>query len=153
LTYSPLIYLILNNIKRESSSSNEKFNIGCISCPTLFKTLNYYLKEAKSHPNISSFENHIERINIKLFEFDKRFEIYGNDFVFYDYKKPLDFDESFNESFDMLISDPPFFTEECQIKMGMTIKKIGKSKHKLIICTGMEFECYFTIFLYIKLTS
>lgn len=102
----------------------------------MFKTLHYYLNEAKSHPNISTFKNYIERINIKLFEIDRRFEIYGNDFVFYDYKKPLDFDNSLYDSFDLLINDPPFFSDECQIKMGMTIKKVGKINYKLIICTG-----------------
>jgi EEF1A lysine methyltransferase 1 len=94
------------------------------------------LKEAKTHPTISSFEKNLERINIKLFEYDKRFEIYGNDFVFYDYKEPLNFDQNLNDFFDLIIVDPPFLADECQIKTGMTIKKVGKSNHKLIVCTG-----------------
>ena len=94
------------------------------------------MKEAKTHPTIRSFEKNLERINIKLFEYDKRFEIYGNDFVFYDYKEPLNFDQNLKDFFDLIIADPPFLADECQIKTGMTIKKVGKSNHKLIVCTG-----------------
>ena len=72
-----------------------------------------------------------------MFEYDKRFEVYGNDFVFYDYKDPLNFNKDLNDYFDVIVADPPFLADECHIKTGMTIKKVGKSNHKLIICTGM----------------
>ena len=92
----------------------------------------------KKHDKIPSFdEKYASKINIKLFEYDKRFEMYGNDFIFYDYKNPLNFDPKFNNFFDLVISDPPYLASECHIKTGMTIKKIGKSQNlKLIICTG-----------------
>ena len=99
------------------------------------------MKEAKSHPTIASFESYISKIDIKLFEYDKRFEVYGSDFVFYDYKEPLKFDPSLNNYFDIIVADPPFLADECHIKTGMTIKKVGKSNSKLIICTGMTFCC------------
>ena len=94
------------------------------------------------HPSIQSFERYANRINIKLFEYDKRFEIYGNDFVFYNYNEPLNFDQSLNDYFDLVIADPPFLADECQIKTGMTIKKVGKTNLKLIVCTGNYFSTF-----------
>ena len=117
--------------------SKKPFRVACISCPTLFKTLHSYLKDLKSHPDFKDLnEERCTQIDIKLFEYDSRFEIYGNDFIFYDYKKPLEFNESLEHYFDLIIADPPFLSGECHIKTGMTIKKIGKENLKLIICTG-----------------
>lgn len=110
--------------------------MACISCPTLFKALHYYLKEAKSWSDIDNFDELIEKIDIKLFEYDKRFEIYGDDFYFYDYNNPLDFNSSLEKYFDMVISDPPYLSQDCHIKTGMTVRKITKDDFKLIVCTG-----------------
>jgi len=35
--------------------------------------------------------NYISFLTVKLFEFDKRFVTFGEDFVFYDYNSPLQF--------------------------------------------------------------
>ena len=122
--------------------TSDKFNVACISCPTLFKHLHYFLKEAKEHPEIENFKDLIEKIDIKLFEYDKRFEIYGEDFYFYDYKNPLDFDSKLEKYFDLVISDPPYLSQECHIKTGMTVRKIAKDDFKLIVCTG-KYLLYF----------
>jgi len=81
-------------------------------------------------------EETCSKINIKIFEYDERFKIYGDDFEFYDYKQPLVLREQLKNSFDLIIADPPFLSEECQVKTGMTIRKLGKEDHKLIMCTG-----------------
>ena len=76
-----------------------------------------------------------------MFEYDKRFDCYGFEFYsFYDYKNPLDLDPKFENYFDLIIADPPYLSNECHIKTGMTIRKLGKpDKLKLIICTGNFF--------------
>jgi hypothetical protein len=92
--------------------------------------LENFVKEKSITPDVLS------GLKVKLFEYDKRFEIYGQDFNFYDYKNPLNVDDKYRAYFDLIISDPPFLSEECHIKTGMTIKRIGKENSKLIICTG-----------------
>ena len=44
--------------------------------------------------------------------------------------------ENLFNHFDLIIADPPFLSEECHTKTGMTIRKLGKADHKIIICTG-----------------
>lgn len=95
------------------------------------------MKDLKTHSDFKEFnEETSQQIEIKLFEYDKRFEIYGDDFEFYDYKEPLNLKQTFEKHFDLVIADPPFLSGECHIKTGMTIRKVGKDDMKLIICTG-----------------
>lgn len=112
------------------------YNIACISCPTLFKCLHSYLKEFKNHSSIPDLALYCDRINIKLLEYDRRFGLYGDDYIFYDYNNPLSIDTQYHNKFDLIISDPPYLSDECHVKTGMTIKKLGKNEHKLLICTG-----------------
>lgn len=70
-----------------------------------------------------------------LFEFDKRFAIYGEDFVSYDYNAPLDIPQNFGGKFDVVVADPPFLSEECLTKTAITVKFLAK--HKIILCTGL----------------
>ena len=70
-----------------------------------------------------------------LLEYDRRFMIYGDDFVFYDYNKPLELPEALQtEPFDLVIADPPFLSEECLRKTAQTIKLLAKGK--ILLCTG-----------------
>ena len=70
-----------------------------------------------------------------LFEYDKRFSIYGDNFTYYDYNSPLDIQSSIKEcSFDIVFADPPFLSEECLSKVTKTIKYLAKGK--IILCTG-----------------
>ncbi|CAI6506295.1 AKR_HP2_G0019930.mRNA.1.CDS.1 [Saccharomyces cerevisiae] len=93
--------------------------------------------------------NEIPTEHIYLFEFDKRFELLaGRDhFFFYDYNKPLDFNDEIKGKVDRLLIDPPFLNEDCQTKSSITAKcllapndnsktKKGVFKHRLISCTG-----------------
>lgn len=127
-------------MKNSFKRTNTTFNIACVSCPTLFKYLHHYLKELKDHPDVENFKENIEKIDIKLFEYDKRFELYGEDFLFYDYNKPLEIDTKLDKYFDLIISDPPYLSQECHIKTGMTVRKIGKDDFKLIVCTGLNLK-------------
>lgn len=71
---------------------------------------------------------------VKLFEYDKRFSAYGSDFISYDYNEPMKFDEELLNSFDLVVVDPPFLSEECLIKSLQTTKSLTR-KH-VVLCTG-----------------
>lgn len=75
---------------------------------------------------------------VVLFEYDKRFAVYGSDFTFYDYNSPMDIPKQFQKSFDIVVADPPFLSEECLDKTSQTIKFLAKDK--IILCTGI-FQC------------
>ena len=96
--------------------------IACLCAPTLYKKLLSIKPEG---------------CEAKIFEYDRRFAVFGEDFIFYDYKKPLDLPASITEhSFDLVFADPPFLSEECLTKTAETIKYLAKEK--IILCTGKD---------------
>nr|CAG4641900.1 EOG090X0ABW [Eurycercus lamellatus] len=101
----------------------DRGSVACISCPTLYK----YLRKIKS-----------AEITIKLLEFDTRFSIYGEDFILYDYRSPLEISKELSSSFDVVVADPPFLSEECLTKTALTMRYL--SKGPLILCTGAIME-------------
>lgn len=75
-----------------------------------------------------------------IFEYDKRFAIYGDEFVFYDYNKPLDLpDRIAAHSFDIVVADPPYLSEECLQKTSETIRFLTRAK--VLLCTGRRRLC------------
>ena len=107
--------------------------IACISSPTLYSAL------IKDKP---------ESCQVKLFEFDRRFDCYGDDFIFYDYNHPLQLSGCQQNSFDLVVADPPFLSEECLTKTSVTIKYLAKDK--IILCTGSVMEELATKLLGVK---
>uniref|UniRef100_A0A915PJW6 RING-type E3 ubiquitin transferase n=1 Tax=Setaria digitata TaxID=48799 RepID=A0A915PJW6_9BILA len=101
--------------------------IACISCPTL---LDYLLKD-----------DHVAcgHIVVTLFEYDRRFETkFSKEFVPYDYRKPLEIPELYHNTFDLIVADPPFLSDECFIKVAQTIRLLSNgATTKLLICTGL----------------
>ncbi len=95
------------------------YRIACVSCPTLFEKL-ISIKPPQCQ--------------VTLLEYDRRFEKYGSDFVFYDYNNPLELSDELHETFDLVVADPPFLSEECLTKTSETMKFL--SKHKFLLCTG-----------------
>ena len=78
---------------------------------------------------------HREDISVYIFEYDKRFAIYGEEHIFYDYNNPLDLPEKIaTHSFDIVIADPPYLSKECLRKMSETIKYLTQGK--ILLCTG-----------------
>lgn len=71
---------------------------------------------------------------VKLFEFDKRFSIFGSDFIPYDYNYPLKISDDLKNSFDIVVCDPPFLSEECLTNVVKTIKLLGKEN--VVLCSG-----------------
>nr|CAG4649541.1 EOG090X0ABW [Scapholeberis mucronata] len=98
-------------------------SIACVSCPTLYR----YLRKIKP-----------ETVKAHLFEYDTRFSVYGDDFVFYDYRSPLEVPKELGSSFSVVIADPPFLSEECLTKTSITMRYL--SKGPLILCTGSIME-------------
>lgn len=89
-------------------------------------------------------------IDITLFEYDLRFKTkYLSMFVHYDYKYPLNVPEELKGSFDIIIADPPFISEECLVKIAQTIRLLSKTTTKLIICSGSVLNEFVKFFLFI----
>nr|CAH7740703.1 unnamed protein product [Callosobruchus chinensis] len=93
--------------------------IALISCPTLYKKMR---------------QKAGEKCKITLFEYDKRFAVYGEDFMFYDYNSPLSIPRDKSGYYDLVIADPPFLSEECLTKTAVSIRFL--TKDKIILCTG-----------------
>lgn len=109
--------------------AGENGKIACISSPSV------YVKIKNDFPNAK----------VKLFEFDKRFATFGEDFVFYDYNSPLQFTQfgsdsgsRMDPSFDVVLADPPYLSEECLTKTAITIRSLATDK--IIVCTGATME-------------
>lgn len=95
------------------------FRIACLSCPSVYRKLREFARD---------------NVSICCLEYDERFSMFGNDFVFYDYNDPLNLPEGFERAFDVVIADPPFLSEECLRKTALTVKHLAKDR--VILCTG-----------------
>ncbi|CAH2094851.1 unnamed protein product [Euphydryas editha] len=93
--------------------------VALISCPTLFVPVKRQVGN---------------RASVILLEYDRRFEVHGTDFIFYDYNTPLKLQSDLEHTFDLIVADPPFLSEECIEKTSETIKHLAKDK--IIVCTG-----------------
>ena len=58
------------------------------------------------------------RPQIKLLEYDDRFAVF-KEYVKYDFEKAMNLPSELKGSFDRIICDPPFLSQDCQTK-GMT---------------------------------
>ncbi|XP_034834089.1 EEF1A lysine methyltransferase 1 [Maniola hyperantus] len=93
--------------------------VALISCPTLFVSVKRQLGN---------------RANVTLLEYDRRFEVHGSDFIYYDYNSPDKLPADLEHTFDLVIADPPFLSEECITKISKTIQLLAKEK--IVVCTG-----------------
>ncbi|CAH0690385.1 unnamed protein product [Spodoptera exigua] len=93
--------------------------VALISCPTLFVPVKRQLGD---------------KATVTLLEYDRRFEVHAPDFVFYDYNCPDKLPPELLGSYDLVVADPPFLSEECITKTSQTIKLMAKDK--IIVCTG-----------------
>eukprot|EP00088_Acartia_fossae_P039638 TRINITY_DN4125_c0_g1_i2.p1 TRINITY_DN4125_c0_g1~~TRINITY_DN4125_c0_g1_i2.p1 ORF type:complete len:214 (-),score=45.36 TRINITY_DN4125_c0_g1_i2:74-715(-) len=110
--------------KMALNAIKEGGKIACVSAPTLYRAIKSINKDAIA----------------TVFEFDKRFAMYGEDFIFYDYKSPLSVPKVCREGFDLVFADPPFLSEECLTKTAVTMKYISKEPKKLVLCSGSVME-------------
>ena len=63
-------------------------------------------------------------------------DLFGEDFVFYDYKYPERIPKKLEGAFDVVIADPPFLAEECLEKVAKTIEFL--TQKSIILCTGKQ---------------
>uniref|UniRef100_A0A8D3A572 EEF1A lysine methyltransferase 1 n=1 Tax=Scophthalmus maximus TaxID=52904 RepID=A0A8D3A572_SCOMX len=102
--------------------------IACVSAPSVYQKLKQGAVDG-SH-RLSA---------VVVLEYDRRFAAYGDDFVFYDYNEPLSLAAgAAPRSFDVVLADPPYLSEECLSKVAQTVKYL--SKGKVLLCTGAIME-------------
>uniref|UniRef100_A0A1A7WU68 EEF1A lysine methyltransferase 1 n=1 Tax=Iconisemion striatum TaxID=60296 RepID=A0A1A7WU68_9TELE len=107
--------------------AGEGGRIACVSSPSVYQKLKQGVMAGS------------ERVYASVFEYDRRFATYGEDFVFYDYNEPLALPPSVaQQSFDIVLADPPYLSEECLRKVAQTIQYL--SKGKVLLCTGAIME-------------
>lgn len=113
---------ILETMNKSSTLSSETKQIALLSCPSLYEDM------TKTNSNA----------NVLLFEFDDRFSIYKEHFIHYDYTLADDenYLSDYNQSFDIIIADPPFLSEECISKIALLIKRFARVDTKIILCSG-----------------
>ena len=109
------------NLIGNYAEKNKKLNIALLCTPSLYKA---YLR------NKNKFEN----LNVALFEFDKRFSIFGDDFNFYDLNKPLEIDKIHHKKYDIIVTDPPFLNSETIHKITETMR-FSKANTSITVIT------------------
>lgn len=107
--------------------AGDEGRIACVSAPSVYQKLKQGVVDGS------------DKVSPVVFEFDRRFATYGDDFVFYDYNEPLSLPPSVApQSFDLVLADPPYLSEECLSKVAETVKYL--SKGKVLLCTGAIME-------------
>ncbi|XP_072832072.1 EEF1A lysine methyltransferase 1 [Vicugna pacos] len=107
------------------AAAGEGGRIACVSAPSVYQKLRELQGEAAS--------------SVCIFEYDRRFAVYGEEFIFYDYRNPMDLPKKVAaHSFDVVIADPPYLSEECLRKTAETIKYLTQGK--ILLCTGAVME-------------
>jgi EEF1A lysine methyltransferase 1 len=108
--------------------------IAVVSAPSVFLQLK----------NLLASEDEEKRPKVVLFEFDERFAVF-KEFVKYDFEHPTRLATDLKGSFDRIICDPPFLSEDCQTKAALTVRWLAKcwasdSSLRMILCTGERME-------------
>ncbi|XP_049531925.1 protein-lysine N-methyltransferase CG9154 [Anopheles darlingi] len=111
---------VVQSLQKSSAVPENTFRVALLSAPSVYKIVSEI------------------NANAMLFEFDERFSCHGHHFHQYDYNRAdeMNYLDEFRESFDLIIADPPFLSEECIEKMGIMMKKIAKPNCKLLLCSG-----------------
>ncbi|KAF2702700.1 hypothetical protein K504DRAFT_419905 [Pleomassaria siparia CBS 279.74] len=115
-------------------------HIAVVSAPSVFIQLK----------NLLASGEYTSRPQIKLLEFDERFAVF-KEFVQYDFEKPMRLPVELKGSFDRIIADPPFLSQDCQTKTALTVRWLAKSwapidpsnktdSFHLIVSTGERME-------------
>ena len=117
---------------------DEHYSIALLSCPSLFQTIRSINgKHLRCWTfNYDWWDFILDKT--KIFEYDTRFQSFGDDFQCYDYNKADEdnYLSEFAQSFDLIIVDPPFLSEECLEKTAVIVKRLVKDNGKIILNTG-----------------
>eukprot|EP00941_MAST-03F_sp_MAST-3F-sp1_P000943 g943.t1 len=137
---------------KQLDNSNE--NEFLLDCPEIHglnqywystNTINVFVEEAKTYgtsvcclstPSIYfSLPQELQNKG-KVFDFDEQWKSHSG-FVKYDFNHPTVFPSELQHSFDFIIIDPPFITEEVWRKYAETAKLLLKKEGKLL-CTTID---------------
>lgn len=120
--------------------AGEGGRIACVSAPSVYQKLKQGVVDGS------------DRVSAVVLEYDRRFAAYGKDFVYYDYNQPVSFEAGVEpQSFDVVLADPPYLSEECLSKVALTVKHL--SKGKVLLCTGAVMEKLAKDLLEVKMCS
>ena len=119
-TADKIILLIGNYAQR-----HKKENIALFCAPSLYRA---YLRN----------KDKLQNLKFTLFEYDKRFSIFGDDFNFYDLNSPLDIDEKYHKLYDIVVADPPFLNDETTKKVAQSMRLASKEDSLKIFITGLQ---------------
>ncbi|KAF2018459.1 hypothetical protein BU24DRAFT_171365 [Aaosphaeria arxii CBS 175.79] len=108
--------------------------IAVVSAPSAFIQLK----------NLLASGEYKERPQLTLLEYDERFAVF-KEFVHYDFEHPIRLPAEMKGSYDRIICDPPFLSEDCQTKAALTVRWLAKSwnaddSFRFISCTGERME-------------
>ncbi|XP_075706122.1 EEF1A lysine methyltransferase 1 [Rhinoderma darwinii] len=121
--------------KEAIEASGKNGRIACVSAPSVYQKLKGLVGDD---------------VTVSLLEYDRRFSVYGDEFIFYDYNNPLDLPGRLQQhSFDIVLADPPYLSEECLHKTAETIHYLTKGK--ILLCTGAVMEDVVTQILGLKM--
>ncbi|KAJ1799542.1 Protein-lysine N-methyltransferase efm5 [Coemansia sp. RSA 2399] len=83
-----------------------------------------------------------ENSNAFVFEYDTRFDVFKDQFVFYDFNKPLKFPRAseLKGKFKFIVADPPFLNKDCLSQTIETAKFLAADDAKIMINTGAVME-------------
>ncbi|KAF2466680.1 uncharacterized protein BDR25DRAFT_336271 [Lindgomyces ingoldianus] len=115
-------------------------HIAVVSAPSVFIQLK----------NLLASEDYNIQPKLILLEYDERFSVF-KEFVQYDFEHPIKLPAEFKSSFDRIICDPPFLSQDCQTKAALTARWLAKTwvpmespnkteSFHLIVCTGERME-------------
>lgn len=127
--------------KQLLDGATDETRIAVVSAPSAFIQLKNLLASGQ-------FQS---RPKITLLEYDERFAVF-KEFVRYDFEKAIQLPAELKGSFDTIICDPPFLSQDCQTKAALTVRWLAKSwtqdSLRLIVCTGERMESLVTEKLY-----
>ena len=109
------------------AKKHKKENIALLCAPSLYRA---YLRN----------KDELENLNFALFEYDKRFSIFGEGFNFYDLNKPLEMDSKHHKKYDIIVADPPFLNKETVQKVAESMKLISNEGSMKIFITGLQVQ-------------
>lgn len=117
--------------------ATESSAIAVVSAPSVYVALRNILAEDAT----------AIKPKLCLLEYDRRFEVVGSEFDFYDFQHPLRLPAHLGGRFDRIICDPPFLSEDCQTKTALTARFLAKTWSgpseqalRFISCTGERME-------------
>ncbi|KAF2685884.1 hypothetical protein K458DRAFT_336727 [Lentithecium fluviatile CBS 122367] len=121
--------------------ATDETRISVVSAPSTFIQLK----------NLLNSGEYTCKPKLTLLEYDERFAVF-KEFVQYDFQQPVKLPAELKGSFDRIICDPPFLSDDCQTKAALTVRWLAKSwtpaeapdALRLIVCTGERMETLIT---------